>query len=280
MKSYKVTGGGGVELHVVETGNPRGRPILFLHGFSQCSLVWSKQLESDLAGSHRLVAMDLRGHGESAKPPEGYTDSKLWADDVHATISSLRLERPILCGWSYGPLLILDYIRHYGEDNVGAIHFVDGLSKLGSEQAMAVLTPAFLNLVPGFFATDVEQSMASLQGLLSMCFSKPVSASDRYLALGYNAAVPPYVRQGLLSRSLDNDDLLSRLRKPVLITHGKEDAIVKPAVVDLHKALVAQAQDSSDGRRRTHTVPRRRARFQPTTQSFCRESRVKRSRIA
>jgi len=229
-------------LHVVETGNPRGRPILFLHGFSQCSLVWSKQLESDLAESYRLVAMDLRGHGESAKPLEGYTDSKLWADDVHATIGSLRLERPILCGWSYGPLLILDYIRHYGEDNVGGIHFVDGLSKLGSQQAMSVLTPAFLNLVPGFFATDVEQSMASLQGLLSMCFSKPVTASERFLALGYNAAVPPHVRQGLLSRSLDNDDLLSRLSKPVLITHGKDDAIVKPAVVELHKSQIAQAQ--------------------------------------
>lgn len=242
MKTCKVTGGDGVELHAVETGNPKGRPILFLHGFSQCSLSWSEQLESDLAESYRLVALDLRGHGESAKPREGYTDSRLWADDVHATISSLRLEQPILCGWSYGPLLILDYIRHYGEQNVGAIHFVDGLSKLGSEQAMAVLAPAFLNLVPGFFATEVEQSMASLQGLLGMCFAKPVSASDRYLALGYNTAVPPYVRQGLLSRSLDNDDLLARLRKPVLLTHGEEDAIVKPIVVQQHKALVAHAQ--------------------------------------
>ena len=44
------------------------------------------------------------------------TDSKLWADDVNAVIEALSLDHPILCGWSYGPLVILDYIRHYGED--------------------------------------------------------------------------------------------------------------------------------------------------------------------
>jgi non-heme chloroperoxidase len=38
MKHHTITGGGGVRLHVVETGNPGGRPILFIHGFSQCWL--------------------------------------------------------------------------------------------------------------------------------------------------------------------------------------------------------------------------------------------------
>ena len=48
MKSHKITGGGGVNLHVVETGNPRGRPIVFIHGLSQCCLQWSRQLHSRL----------------------------------------------------------------------------------------------------------------------------------------------------------------------------------------------------------------------------------------
>jgi pimeloyl-ACP methyl ester carboxylesterase len=46
----------------------------------------------------------------------------------------------------------------------------------------------------------------------------------------------------MLSRSLDNDDLLPRIRTPVLITHGAEDAVVRPAVVDRHKAGIAHAQ--------------------------------------
>jgi non-heme chloroperoxidase len=73
MTSYKITGGGGVQLHVVETGNPKGRPILFVHGVSQCSQQWSRQMDSHLAENHRLVAMDMRGHGLSDKPHEATT---------------------------------------------------------------------------------------------------------------------------------------------------------------------------------------------------------------
>ena len=47
-------------------------------------------MNSDLADIFRLVAMDLRGHGLSDKPREGYGDSKLWADDVHAAIQALE----------------------------------------------------------------------------------------------------------------------------------------------------------------------------------------------
>jgi pimeloyl-ACP methyl ester carboxylesterase len=46
----------------------------------------------------------------------------------------------------------------------------------------------------------------------------------------------------MFSRSFDNDDLLPKIRKPVLITHGADDAIVKPAAVDQHKAGMGHAQ--------------------------------------
>ena len=141
MKSHKVTGGGAAQLHVVETGNNSGRPILFIHGFSQCWLAWSRQLRSDLADDYRLVAMDLRGHGLSDKPREGYADSRLWADDVNAVIRDLDLDHPVLCGWSYGPLVILDYVRHYGEDDISGLNFVGAITKLGSDEAMSVITP-------------------------------------------------------------------------------------------------------------------------------------------
>jgi non-heme chloroperoxidase len=242
MKSHKITGGGGIQIHLVETGNSRGRPILFIHGFSQCWLAWSRQLSSDLAESYRLVAMDMRGHGLSDKPRVGYADSRAWAVDVNAAIQALSLDHPILCGWSYGPLVILDYIRHYGEDGISGVHFVGAMTKLGSDQATSVLTPALLSLVPGFFATEVEESVRSLQSLLRMFFVQEPSAADLYLMLGYNLCVPPYVRQALLSRSLNNDDLLPEIRKPVLITHGADDAIVKPAVVDQHRTSIAHAQ--------------------------------------
>jgi pimeloyl-ACP methyl ester carboxylesterase len=129
MTSHRITGGGSIRLNVVETGNARGHSILFIHGFSQCWLTWSRQLNSDLAADFRLVAIDLRGHGLSDKPRDAYADSRLWADDVNAVIQTLGLDQPILCSRSYG-LVPLDYIRHYGDKDIGGLHLVSALTKL------------------------------------------------------------------------------------------------------------------------------------------------------
>jgi len=242
MNSHTINGGGNTKLHLVETGRADGRAILFLHGFSQCALSWSRQLDSDLAREYRLVAMDLRGHGLSEKPRDGYDNSKYWADDVNAAISELRLEQSILCGWSYGTLIALDYIRHYGEGAIGGLHSVGGISRLGSEEALAVLSSEFLGLVPGFFSNDIGESVSSLESLVRMCLAQEPSPDELYLMLGFNLSVPPYVRQGMFSRAFDNEDLLPKITKPVLITHGVDDAIVKPAMADRFKSAIGHAQ--------------------------------------
>ena len=242
MRSHMITGGGGVRLHLLETGNPKGRPIVFIHGFSQCSLAWSRQLTSPLADTFRLVSMDLRGHGLSDKPRDAYNDSRLWADDLHAILQTLGLDHPVLCGWSYAPLVILDYLRHYGEDDIRGVSFVGGVTKLGSDEAAAVLSAGFLGLIPGFFSTDAEESAHALESLGRMCFAGQLSDEERYLMLGYNLSVPPYVRQALLSRSIDNDDLLPGIRKPVLIAHGAADAVVSPDVISRQMSRIRNAQ--------------------------------------
>ena len=241
MKTLVVSGAGGIQLYVHEAGNPVGRPIVFIHGFSQCSLAWTRQLTSDLGADFRLIAMDLRGHGRSDKPREGYGDSKLWADDIHAVLQTLRTEHPLICCWSYG-LTVLDYIRYYGTDAIAGLHLVGAITKLGSDDALSVITPEALRVVPGLFATDVVESVRNLETFLRMCFTRSLSTEDLYLMLGYNMVVAPYVRQALFSRSIDNDDLLAKIRKPVLITHGADDAVVPLAAVDRHKALLPDAE--------------------------------------
>lgn len=241
MRTHHIAGGGGTQIHLVETGQMAGRSILFLHGFAQCWRVWSHQMSSDLERDFRLVAMDLRGHGESEKPSEGYGDSRLWAGDIHAAIETLRLEQPILCGWSYGPLVILDYIRHFGDEAIGGIDFVGGVTQLGSAEATALLTPEFLALVPGFFSTDPSENRRSLDGLLHLCFDK-LSREHLSEMLENSLAVPTYVRQGLFARTLDNDDLLKQLRKPVLISHGAKDRVVRPLAAERHRVGIPQAQ--------------------------------------
>jgi len=242
MKHHTITGGGGTRLHVVEAGDPGAPSILFLHGVSQSWLTWDRQMRSDLAGRYRLIAMDLRGHGSSERPRDGYDDSRLWADDVDAAIRELDLDRPILSGWSYGPLVILDYIRHYGEERIGGIHFVGAVTKLGSEAAAAALTPEFLAVLPGLFSTETSESVRGLETLLRLCFTRQPEVSDRYTMLGVSVSVPPFVRQAMLTRAVDNDDLLPTISKPLLITHGALDAIVKPEVVAQHRARLPHAQ--------------------------------------
>jgi non-heme chloroperoxidase len=186
--------------------------------------------------------MDLRGHGRSGKPRDAYGDSSLWAADVDGVIRSLELDHPVLCGFSYGPLVILDYVRHYGEDAIAGAAFIGGITRLGSEAALAVITPEFLQLVPGLFSTDGEESIRGLEALLRLCFAREPSADELYVMLGYSASVPAHVRQALFSRSFDNDDLLPTLRKPLLIVHGAADAVVRPAVVEQYRAAVPHAQ--------------------------------------
>src|SRR5258708_39150177 len=129
MKTYTVTRGGGLKLHVQETGKPDGKPVLFIHGFSQCRLAWNKQLHSDLADDFRLVALDIRGHGLSEAPRDAYSDAKLWADDVHAVIIALGLAHAVLSGWSYGGIIMSDYVQHHGEDYIAGTHWVGAISR-------------------------------------------------------------------------------------------------------------------------------------------------------
>ena len=107
-----------------------------------------------------------------------------------------------------------------------------------------MLTREFLSLVPGFFSIDAVESVHSLESLLRLCFARRPSETDLYTMLGYNVSVPPFVRQALFSRVFDNDDLLPTISKPVLITHGAEDAIVKKEVVEQHRSGLAHARDS------------------------------------
>ncbi len=243
MKAQKVTGGGGIQLHVEETGNPQGKPILFIHGFSQCRLCWNKQINSDLANDFRLVTLDNRGHGLSDKPQDAYGDTQLWAEDIQAIITTLELDHPVLSGWSYGGEIICDYIRHYGEEQISGLNFVGAVSKLG-EPVFPFLGQGFLALADGFFSNVAEESVAALQKFMRLCVHEEPTVEDFYFFLGYNTIVPPYVRAGLFGRAIENDDILSQISKPVLITHGEDDEIVLLEMAKYHKEKISHAQSS------------------------------------
>jgi pimeloyl-ACP methyl ester carboxylesterase len=241
-----VSGGGDLRLHVEETGNPYGKPILFIHGFSQCGLAWKKQMNSDLAKDFRLVAMDLRGHGLSEKPSDVYGDSRLWADDVNAVITTLGMENTLLAGWSYGGIVISDYIASYGEDQLAGTCWISAVSRLGEPLVReGFLSADFLELVPGFFSENAVESVSSLEKLIRMCMNEEPAAEDLYLMLGYNTMVPPSVRQGLFARNLSNDSVIEKMAKPMRLICGQQDRIVLPGMCT-HIARLARSAKVSN----------------------------------
>jgi pimeloyl-ACP methyl ester carboxylesterase len=234
MQIHTIGGGDGLHLHVREWGNTDGQPILFVHGWSQNHLCWARQYESTLAEEFRLIAYDLRGHGMSAAPlePEHYTNGRLWADDVAAIVERLRLEQPVLVGWSYGAFVICDYIRAHGQEAVAAIEFVEGPAKLSEAAFGTFIGPGFLTHFADATSDDLPTNIQAIRSFVRTCLVKPVSADEFETALLWNIAVPARVRAALAARDIDNDDVLRALEVPLLLTHGRADTVVLPAMAE------------------------------------------------
>jgi non-heme chloroperoxidase len=246
MKTHDVEGGGGVRLHVREWGKPDGPPVVFIHGWSQNHLCWERQYESPLRDEFRLVAYDLRGHGMSEAPagPGPYTDGRLWADDLAAVIDALALDHVVLAGWSYGAFVICDYLRAYGQDRVAAVNFVEGAVKLGEAAFGTLIGPGFLDHFVDLTADDLPANIRGLRAFLRACVAKPVAAEDFEAALCWNMAVAPRVRASLAAREIDSDDVLADLAVPVLVTQGRSDTVVLPAMAEHILATCPTAEAS------------------------------------
>jgi pimeloyl-ACP methyl ester carboxylesterase len=234
MTTHTVRGGGGLRLHVREWGRADGAPILFVHGLSQSHLCWDRQIESPLRDEFRLIAFDLRGHGMSEAPLEAehYTDARLWADDLAAIIDELRLERPVLVGWSYGPFVICDYVRAYGQERVGAIDFAGGAVKLDEAAFGTLIGPGFLDHFADVTADDLPTNIRGMRGLVRAFAETPLAADDVETLLAAGMTVPARIRGNVAAGAIDCDDVLRTLEVPLLVSHGRRDALVLPAMAE------------------------------------------------
>ncbi len=95
----------GLRLRLWQLGQ-HGRPIVLLHGFTSSAWRTWKHVAPLLAARYRTFWYDLRGHGESDKPPTGYAYAD-YAADARAVCAALGLEQLILAGHSLGGATIL-----------------------------------------------------------------------------------------------------------------------------------------------------------------------------
>jgi non-heme chloroperoxidase len=262
----------GLNISAQEWGNPSGPEILFIHGFSQSYLSWMRQVQSELAKEFRMVTYDLRGHGGSDKPFDAakYRDSKAWADEVRAVMDAAGFKRPVLVGWSYAGRVISDYVTVHGPAKLAGINFVDA-----SIKAEPKFVGDNLKNLPLMASEDLVTNIAATRAFVRGCFSVQPTPEDFEVMLSFNMMVPPQVRAGLGGRPLDATDVMSKLKLPVLVTHGAEDKNSKLGNAQYTASVIPGAKLSvyeGIGHSPFYEAP---ARFNAELAAFVRQSNAK-----
>jgi pimeloyl-ACP methyl ester carboxylesterase len=112
----------GVPLYYEDHGD--GKTILLVHAWTMNAEYWWQKNIPELSKSHRVIALDLRGHGLSGKTDEGHRLNQ-YARDVRHLLEALELTEVALVGWSMGTSIILSYLTQFGTDGIRSLAFVD-----------------------------------------------------------------------------------------------------------------------------------------------------------
>jgi pimeloyl-ACP methyl ester carboxylesterase len=248
LRFRSVDGADGVPLNVVEAGDPARPGIVFVHGIGQSYLSYENQLHSALAAEFHLVAFDLRGHGNSGKPwtREAYVDSVKWAEDLRRVMAATGLTRPVLLGWSYGTLVVADYVRHVGVSNVSGIVLVSSLG--GFSPPPPPLPAAIAATMASGRARrdgpDLEANIASALETAHQLTAKtmPPQWIERATIIGM--MLPASAHHFMQQRSLDNQDLVPKLTVPVLVVLGSKDLGTPESVARRFTSGLAHASTS------------------------------------
>lgn len=210
------------------SGDRGARPLVLLHGWAQSSACWGDGLLDDLAENFRVVAVDLRGHGYSDAPVGGYAESVNWAGDVEAVLTAEGIEsNAILLGWSYGGLVICDYLAEFGTGAVSGVVFVGAITSIGRGEAGGRVGTAMRAAVPGAMAEEPRVAIKAL-GSFGHALTGPVEGkgAQAQALFGLTLSTAPRVRAALFDRTVSHDDLLRTLDVPTLVLHGTSDTVV------------------------------------------------------
>ncbi len=201
----------------------KGLPLVFVHGYPLNRRMWQPQLEG-LADVARLLAPDLRGHGESQAVPGPYSVD-LFADDLAAFLDALGIRQKIvLCGLSMGGYIVFAFYRKYAARLAGLILTAtraaadspqarlgrDQSAELARQQGVNAIVDAMLPklLAPATFQTRPELVEQARQVM---------AANSLEGVLGDLVA---------LKERPDSTPTLSGIHIPTLLLPGAEDQII------------------------------------------------------
>lgn len=223
------TGAHGVRLAARLTGPPEAPPLVLVHGFGQGSLVFARQFSGALARRFRLIAPDLRGHGmSSAGDLAAMAEGATWAADLAACLDDFATRPAVLVGWSYGGRILCELVRREGERRVAGLVFVSAVTQSVLADGTRPVGEAG-PLLAGMMEDDDAVSFAAVSAFLDAATARALPPAERERLVAVNAAVRPAVRRAMQRLVSDNDGLLARLTRPVLVVHGERDRIIRRA---------------------------------------------------
>lgn len=188
-KSGFFTTSDNVRLHYLEAGS--GPAIVFIPGWTMPVWIWEKQI-AHFAPKYHVIAVDPRSQGESDKPVEGnYPERR--ARDYKEMVDHLKLNSPVLVGWSMGVPEILAYADQFGGSDVRAVVLVDGFVvvddamqkfflQLGRSVAME-RKQVVRQFIPGMYKKP--QAEAYFQRLIAESLKTPTNSAVELLILSH-----------------------------------------------------------------------------------------------
>lgn len=221
--------GGGLTVHLRDTGPRDGRVLVLIHGSNASLHTWEPWAER-LGNRYRVIRFDLPGHGlTGANPTHRYATTD-FVDVVERVRAKLGLTRFALVGNSMGGGVAWHYaLAHPGR--VAALILVDsvGQPEPGSQTPPLAFRIARMPVIRNL-ATVVTPRSLIADGL-PQAYAKPKLADDKAIDLYWELLRYPGNREATIERFATPSDpatpaLLKRLRMPVLILWGAQDHLI------------------------------------------------------
>ena len=131
-KARQIAISNGLALNALEAGS--GQPLIMIPGWSQTAAEFGLNIDALSEGRH-VIALDMRGHGDSPKPGGGYRIQRL-AQDLAEVIAALGFNQVDLLGHSMGSSIIWSYLDLHGPARLRKLVIVD-------QAPMATAMPAW-----------------------------------------------------------------------------------------------------------------------------------------
>ena len=210
---------GGLELPYIATGDPEGVPIVLLHAWLD-SLRCFDQLMAGLPERIRAFAFDQRGHGDAAKPADGY-ELRDFADDVGAFMDAVGLDAAVLVGASSGGYVA----QRFAVDEPARTL---GLALLGSPRSLRGPRPRFADVIATLEdPIDAAFVRELSEGMVAAEVPEAVMATLCKENLKVPARVWREAFDGLLTAEPPLDT--GRISAPTLIVWGARDSLLARA---------------------------------------------------